>query len=379
MNEAMTGRYMIHLIYSLLNHTKPDEKPDDIPFEDIYRMSVKHNVCVMTLSAIEQLQTKPDDQLYRKWDRKRNAAIAQSVVQLLERDSILQMFEKEQIEVLPLKGCHLKEMYPKPEYREMADLDMLIHQTDRLKVRKIMESLGYETEKFEDSKDDSYRKAPFMHVEIHNRLFDEITLSQMNVNIDLLKQPFDHAQKQADSSQYSLKPEDFYVYLIIHNAKHALINGCGIRQFIDLDIFRSNYKMDECYIHEQLGHTDIEWFASDAEKLVSCWRSGQPVPENLKEMEEIIFSSGSYGNHESKIRNHIRRAEKGGRKSAFRYMMFRLFPDYSFMKAIYPVLRKAPFLMPILWIYRLLFKGLPKMRKYKDEYNTYLDIHSKNQ
>jgi len=74
------------------------------------------------------------------------------------RLSLLLMKVLYKILYIPLKGCLVKEMYPKPEYREMSDLDILVKRGDAAKLKPVMESLGYQCERFGFEKDDSYTK-----------------------------------------------------------------------------------------------------------------------------------------------------------------------------------------------------------------------------
>lgn len=367
MNEKAIGRYVVHLIYSLIDHKPPDEKPEDISFEDIFHMSAKHNVCVMTLCAIDHLEKKPGKELYQQWNKKRNIAIAQSVVQLKERDVILDAFDRHQIRNIPLKGCLLKEMYPRPEYREMSDLDILTDESDRHQIKGIMESLGYIAEDFGAGKDDSYRKDPFMNVEIHNRLLESITSDRLSISADPLAHPFDHAFIQSGAFSFRMTWEDFYLYLLAHTAKHYMYAGCGIRQFIDFDIFSREHKVNKQYVDQILADSNIWGFAQNAEKLIQCWRNRTVVPAELEEMEAIIFSAGSYGSRESRIRNNIRRSSEYSSKTTFSYLLFRFFPPYELMKAKYPVLKKMPIFLPVFWIYRFASKGIPNIKKFYEE------------
>ncbi|MBE6109026.1 MAG: hypothetical protein E7194_01255 [Erysipelotrichaceae bacterium] len=376
MNEKETGRYIVHLLLSLLKGQKPDEKPDQISFADVYEMAVKHNVCSMTLSAVDQLDNKPDQELYNQWNMKRLAAAAQGIVQINERDSILRAFEQNHIDSIPLKGCLMKDMYPKQEYREMSDLDILIHEDDQKKVRDIMESLGYTTASFMEAKDDSYRKPPFMHVEMHNRLFENVTAERLSIHIDPLLHPFDYAKNTGTGCRYELSWNDFYIYMIAHNAKHYLFAGCGIRQFIDLWVFRKTHEIDVNYVNSMLSMSKLKEFADQSAQLIDAWANNLTLSAELEEMEEIIFSAGSYGTDESRIRNHMRRAFSKGNKTRIQYLRYRVFPPYSLMKAAYPVLEKLPVLLPFCWIYRFVFKGIPDILKFLKEFTQFEKINT---
>ena len=126
MDEIKTGKYIISLIKALLKEETPHEIPDDIRFEDVYLMAKRHHILNMCLFAVEKLNKKPDGELMKEWDKQRIISSAQSAVQLREREHLMECFRKNQIKHLPLKGCLMKEMYQRADYREMADLDFLM-------------------------------------------------------------------------------------------------------------------------------------------------------------------------------------------------------------------------------------------------------------
>ena len=67
----------------------------------------------------------------------------------------------------------MKGMYPKPEQRQMCDLDFLLGEQEMEQARALMEGRGYVTEHFQEGNHDNYRKKPFLYVELHRRLLAE--------------------------------------------------------------------------------------------------------------------------------------------------------------------------------------------------------------
>ena len=81
-----TGQYIVSLVRSILKNEPSPEKPGDVSFEDVFRMSRKHMISVMTYTAVKTLQEKPDEELLNKWSSSASLNTAQSVVQLSERE-----------------------------------------------------------------------------------------------------------------------------------------------------------------------------------------------------------------------------------------------------------------------------------------------------
>ena len=118
--------YLIHLIGCALNNTSPEELPENVTWEDIYRLAKYHSIDNLVFYSIEKLEKKPNEELYKKWKESRDRAILKGINQLYERDVIIEKLTKAQIDICPLKGCIIKELYPSQDMRTMADLDILM-------------------------------------------------------------------------------------------------------------------------------------------------------------------------------------------------------------------------------------------------------------
>lgn len=371
MNVDETGKYTAHLITALLMDNQPPKKPDEISFQDIFEFSKKHNVCIMSLSAIEKLEDKPDETLLQKWKQKRDAATAQYIIQQHEAEIIFGKLEEQAIDYIPLKGYLLRSMYPKPEYREMADLDILIHDKDRIRIHQIMDSLGYTQDLNNGKKDDSYSKKPYMHVEMHFQLFTDISIERLKIKDDLFENPFAHAVQKINKHRYDFSADDMYMHMIVHNAKHYFGSGAGIRQIFDYMVFRQKNVVNDSQLNQRLESMNLLDFKNDSETIMQCWIDNVKPPERLHNMESLLFVSGSYGNMEGRIRNNLQ-------KSGSAYIRFRLFPPYETLEPSYPILKKMPAALPAIWLYRIATKGLPRIRVLVRELMIYHTIHSKN-
>ena len=365
MDQIRTGKYIVSLIKALLDGSRPEEKTDDISFEDVYALAKKHHILNMCFYAIEQLETKPDDTLYAEWRKQVTVSSAQSQIQLSERNTIIEALKKNEIDCLPLKGCFLKEMYPHTDYREMADLDILIRKEDQARVKEVMESLGYHTKMYDSTNHDVYDKPPFMDVEMHVALFGESGRERFHAadeKIPLIEEPWKHALCTEQPYVYRFTPEDTYIFLILHLAKHFNGSGTGIRQFVDILVYNQKYDLDKEYVYQTLAAARMDDFCRQAEVLVDAWFNNGKMSEELEEMEAYIFTSGVYGNMFNRIRNRLDYMDNDNNvsSSASRYVLMRTFPALNTMRRLYPFLKKYPYLLPLTWIHRLISKIFTK-------------------
>lgn len=356
-----TGQYIVALIRSILKNEAPPEKPGDVSFEDVFRMSKEHMISVMTYSAVEKLLVKPGEELLNKWGQSAYTNIAQSVVQLAERNNIYKALEQYKIPYIPLKGCLVKEMYPKPEYREMSDLDILVKRADAAKLKPVMESLGYQCESFDIEKDDSYSKKPFMHVEMHYELLsqDEVKFFRETGGYCTgIMDSWSNAIK-VNEYRYEMRKEDMYLHLITHLYKHFKGAGTGIRQVTDLLVVKNHCSLDWEYINRELNGLGLSGFREDILDVLKVWYENANPTEETDATAEYIFHAGSYGHHSTLVEHRIQKMEAQdptGSKPFLKYLLYRVFPPYEEMCRWYPLTRKSKLLLPIMWIYRLLYK-----------------------
>ena len=168
---------------------------------------------------------------------------------------------------------------------------------------------------------------------------------------------------------YRFSWEDFYVFLIAHLHKHFVGSGVGIRQFIDLWVVRKHYELNMEYVYSELDKMGILDFCKEAEELVDCWMSGVELRDSLKEMQEYVFRSGSYGTISNSVLHLVERNVKENESANVtrKYLFKRMFPPLDIMKIYHPVLRKYPVLLPGVWVYRLIYKSITNNKKARAE------------
>ena len=138
------------------------------------------------------------------------------------------------VDFLPLKGCHLRFLYPKPELRLMGDADILIRTSQYDTVRSIVKGLGYEEQT--ESDHEFIWNSPSLHLELHKRLIPSYNRDYARYFGDGWKQA-----KKTKTTCYTLSPEDDFVYIFCHFAKHYRDGGIGLRHVTDLWVYLRSY------------------------------------------------------------------------------------------------------------------------------------------
>lgn len=167
--KILAAKYLIELIRSVLEERKPQPKPEQISMKCLFLTAKKHNLACMAYDAAKQIAGEEDKEVMEAWQNYSRTCMIMSAVQGKEGERLLERFSDNQVRVLPLKGWIMRRFYPKPEYRQMTDLDFLIDEENRKAVKQIMtDQERYQFQHIENENTvDSYQKDPWMHVEIH--------------------------------------------------------------------------------------------------------------------------------------------------------------------------------------------------------------------
>lgn len=274
-------------------------------------------------------------------------------------EKLLQAFQENAIDALPLKGVILRELYPKPEMRWMGDADILIRAEQYPKIKRILESMGY-TQAGKTDHEIAWHH-PHLRLELHIRLVPE----RNKVLYDYFGDGWQRAKLQT-GHRYAMSPEDTLVFLVAHVAKHYTAGGMGISQFVDLWLYiRANPQLDQGYIQQELEKIQLDKFYSCVMNMLQMWFTQAQFDEISLQMTGFIFESGCYGTH----RSHAL-AQGAKQKSKVRWFLASIFPEYGEMKLRYPILECWPILLPATWIVRggniLLFHRNRITRKTRD-------------
>lgn len=274
-------------------------------------------------------------------------------------------FEENGIDYLPLKGCRMKHLYPKPELRYMGDADILIRMEQYPNARTVMASLGFE--EGAESDHELHWNHPELNLELHKRLIP-------TYNQDFYRYSGDGWDKATihEGHCWMMSPEDEWLYLFTHFTKHFRDGGIGCRHVADLWVYLKHHPaLDAAYIQGELSRLQLVEFHENMRNMLEVW-FGDAVPDEKTELiTDYIFSNGSWGNEQTRLLslNSDKSVTTTAAESKLRYLWRVAFPDLYFMQRDYPVLKRAPWLLPVMCVYRLfrkLFLERGRVRKTKN-------------
>lgn len=261
-----------------------------------------------------------------------------------------QIFEKNKIYNLVVKGAKTKTRYPDEVLRSMGDIDILYKPEQHKEFYNLMmNSLGYEDFQ-EGRKNDTYTKNKIIVVEAHRQL-----VSTESEYIDYLNTVWERAIPcQNCKYTYEMTIEDEFIYNIIHLVEHFKQGGVGIRFIMDIWVY-NNLDMNREYLKQELENLGLFDFYVTMSQLADYWFGNGESTELLEKLGEFICSSGIFGNRENVSAMAI---EDG---SKIKTIIKVCFPSYKDMTTMFLWLKKYPFLLPIAWLIRA-FRSLTKRK-----------------
>lgn len=333
---------------------------EDTDWKTILKLSKSHQVAPIVYYGIENSQLNIPNDIKEKFFNQVIQSIVVEQNQVLEFKSVSENFEQKGIDYLPLKGCVIKKLYPKSEMRIMGDMDILVRQNQITEVCSVMENLGFV--QGEVTENVIVYTKNIVNFEMHTSL-----CTTDDVYYNYFKDNWDKAfLKTTDKHRYVFSNEDAFVFDFVHLVKHYTRGGVGLRQFIDIWLMLKKFDdMNTEYIISEFKKLGLLEFYNNVVDTVENWFGNKEQTDITKFITDITLKSGSFGTEGKRSASVAMKVvkEKGKSKNNILYkILCTVFLPFSAMKTIYPILEKAPILLPIMWVVRW-FKTLFFKRK----------------
>ena len=368
MNDLQKGT--IALIKSALTGEK-NSLPENFVFADAVALAKKHEIYTMLYYGALNCDVSGNDILMQDLFLITCQTLALAERQKYFLNLIFNAFNEAHIKYMPLKGTLLKEMYPRSEMRIMGDADILIDVKQYDNITSIMQKLGFKKGVESDHEFVWYNNG--ICIELHRRLIPSYNKDYYKYYGEGWK-----LAKNCDGTRYSMTDEDQMIYLFTHFAKHYRSAGIGIRHIIDLWVFRNNKTLDEIYIKNELEKLKLYEFYLNILNTLNLWFNGEEENEITNFITNTIFNNGVYGRDETLTLSSAFITSKKVNGKVVRIVEFlkTVFLPLKNMQTKYPILKKAPVLLPVMWFVRG-FKAVLFKRKKIAEYSSSLKVITK--
>ncbi len=353
--ENIQYKNFIKLISAYINSDYNNLSLNAPDWEEIYRLAYLHSLGGLLYLSLTNSGLCDNQIILDKFKQIFLISATKSMVQEATTLKLLEILNKNKIRHIIFKGLALKNYYPNKEVRTMGDIDIIIDKENQQKVHDLLVSGSFVFDEFASHRDVRNYCKNSVCFEIHTKLIE----SNIFENVDLIgyfKNCFDKTVLKSNFT-YEFSPENHFIYLIAHMAKHFKTSGCGVRMFLDLAVFIKYFEdvLDWNYISNELKTINLYNFADIIFYLCGKWFdmkvSFSSLNKSTEDIEDYIMSGGIFG-YENKNYDALRINQHG--ESFFERIINLLkliFPKYEHLKSRYVWVENTPkWLLPILWI-----------------------------
>ena len=142
-------------------------------------------------------------------------------------------------------------------------------------------------------------------------------------------------------------------------SKHFNNCGSGIRSVMDIYVMIKTFEshMDRPYVENALSQLNLLEFEKNVADLSECWFGDGVYKAELETTASYIIESGTYGTLSNMVNNKIKSEGK------FKYLLQSAFLPYDVMSEAFPSLKKAPFLLPLFWVWRVIIAIIKRPKR----------------
>lgn len=336
---------MLDLISFVINNKDVSSLDfDSADFDTLYKVSIDNGLSAITAFALKKAgyQSKEFNTAYAKAQRK-------SILFDNEYHLLCEKLENAEIRYLPLKGILLKQIYPSPHLREMADIDILFDGSPE-KMKSVMQQSGYSCIQYGKANHDVYQKAHYFCVEMHRSLVDGSLFPTLYEYFEKLSYAY------ADNSAFRMQmtKEQMYLHLIAHAYIHDTLAGTGLRTLLDIHLYLKAYsdRMDMDGIRRELESVGLSEYESSLRNLSQKILQYDIMTDKEKMLLDSYIFAGKYGNQDRFIHNRMERIMQDTDKpTKLKYIRKRLSYDQRNIENS-PFYSKHPKLAPLLYVTR---------------------------
>lgn len=280
-------------------------------------------------------------------------------------EALFRAFEENGIDYLPLKGVNMKARFPSPELRTMGDADVLIRNEQYGNIVPILEKQGYRLAD-EEMQVDTW-DSDNLHLEMHHYIVHPKSRYSAYYG-----DGWKFAVKDS-GCRYKMSAEDEFIFIFAHFARHYRIGGIGCRHVLDLFVCNRVFpELNQQYIEAELEKLNLLQFYRNMKQVLAVWFEDAEPDAMTDLITDFIFSGGTFGSAKNRAYYFevmgIIKAQQAS-NTRMKMMWQTAFPPLSYMRRQYPILWKAPVLLPVLWVLRwlrvLLFAPKRLVRKAK--------------
>lgn len=344
--------------------------PEKIDWNGICKEGISQTVLPLIYKVLGEVMPS---EAKARWQRLIYQMLANNAQVLFEHKEVHEIFTREEIPYVIIKGACSAKYYPEPKLRMMGDVDFVVKNKDLARAGAILEKEDFvRTENKEHTAHYVYRKG-------HSTWEMHWSMSGMPTgeNGKETRRFFDEIIETAvyDPDGYII-PDEFHhgLVMLIHTARHLLNTGIGVRHLCDWAVFVERFDNNEFIeiFEERLTVCGLWRFAQLLTQLSikflgvseKAWAMENMDEEYLDSMMSDIFAGGNFGRKAPERINEAKLFTYQGKGNVGDDGFIRqgiLTMNERVLRAM-PIVRRIPVLMPFGWLY-VAIRHLKRIKK----------------
>lgn len=346
---------------------EPADRVSGVQPEELHRLAAVHKLVPVVYEALSG-EPEAFGEARLRWKQEATLSVA---LQAKRTEAALRLCAALNAVDVPyalVKGLICRSLYPHPDHRASADEDLFVLPEHRAACEAVLEAQGLVCAEPGETESNWSCAESGLAIELHLQLFSEEYEAERRMNAY-----FREAAARCEFETVSgvpvrtLAPQDHFLLLVCHALKHFHYSGFGLRTLSDIGLFATRYG-------SQIDWTEVRRMLDAVGGMVFCdhvlhicqtqfvydGAAAGYIPEIAGSDEALltdVLDAGVYGQstmsrkHSANIvLQNLKHAEPGsGRGGVLRA----LFPPRAALVSRYPALKKAPVLLPAVWLARI--------------------------
>ena len=273
------------------------------------------------------------------------------------RQKVINIFNKNNINFIFLKGTSLSKYYDEDFLRLSSDVDVIVEKDNYEKAKNLLLTKKFKIVSSSKNETDLMYKNG-AHLDLHSMFtHNETEIEELFKDVDF------------DDENNELSDEYKYIFSIYHAAKHLKKSYISFQFLIDL-YYLSKLNIDKVFIDNKLKSMNLKTFEEKTIELINVLFNGKKSNKIVDEYLEFLLNvSKSQGLDNMAL---VGQGHSGGRLN---HILSRAFPPFDEMCRMYPELKNNRILLPIYYVRRFidrLHEG--KYKRMLNEVNANLNV-----
>ncbi len=361
------------VLLSLLRSALTGERfisPENVDWKGVIKEAEQQTVSLMALDTAEAVKSNMPPELYEHYLGRLYVMLSSNARVGYAQSELIKILNRAGIPYFILKGESAAYYYPKPELRQLGDVDFLIDPSQRETVMQLLVNSGYEPSQEEHICHVVFQK-PGANLEMHFEI-PGIPNGAVGDRVREFMKDAVYSYKTADIGTGEFHaPTALYhgLILLLHMQHHMLGEGLGLRHLCDWACFINRTDGQSFWTEVLIPFLDeIGMYTYAAIMTKTCYMYlGTPCPDwasqaddaTCEEIMEDILSGGNFGRKDNQrissgmlISNRGKDGTNRG-KWYYAYQVMR-----TAVKSNYPVVNRCRLLYPVFLFYRTLRYGV---------------------